>query len=186
MIANILTILRIVLTPIIVSTFYVNSKFSNKIAIIIFVIACITDFLDGFAARKLNIRTKFGEFLDPLADKILILITLFFLAGFQRLSIYGLIPASIIIVREILVVGLRSYIENYANSDDSDSKSSIKETLSVNKLSKWKTFLQMISISFLLNNECYCLFIGEVMLWIASILTIVTAYSYIRKVCSCK
>lgn len=166
LVPNILTILRILLIPIIAGTFYFSSNGAKKVAVIVFLIACVTDFLDGFFARKLKLQTSLGEFLDPLADKILIFITLFFLAGFGKLSIYGLIPASIIIIREILIVGLRSFLS--------------KTIISVSYLAKWKTFLQMLSISMLLMDRKYFSLLGEILLWISAFITVYTGYIYIK------
>lgn len=106
---NILTILRILIIPLVVLTIYIDPKIGRWIAAILFGIAAVTDFFDGFFARRYNQISSFGRFLDPIADKLLVAAVLLVLAATERLSPLGIIPAVIILCREILVSGLREF-----------------------------------------------------------------------------
>ena len=135
-IPNILTLLRILAIPVIILFLEIDSEFYSWIALILYAVACISDFLDGYLARKLEIESSFGRFLDPIADKILVVSVIFILISNK--IIYGVFvyPALVIVIREILVSGLRDF---FAHST---------ETLLVTNLSKWKTLIQMFSLGF--------------------------------------
>lgn len=171
--ANILTLVRILLIPVLVFSFYMGTPEWRFAAAIIFIVGCITDYLDGYVARTYSQISRFGQFLDPIADKLLVSTTLLLLAGFGRISRYSLIPAIIILSREILVSGLREHL------------STIHVTINVSQLAKWKTAVQMLSICFLLvgdTNDSITLAhnIGEGMLWCAALLTIITGFDYVK------
>lgn len=161
--------------------FYVESMMSAWIATICFIIACITDYLDGFVARLLSQTSKLGQFLDPTADKLLVASTLLLLAGFGHIHKHSFIPAIIILCREILVSGLREVLLELSIS------------MPVTRLAKWKTALQMVALSMLMLAyacaktpgflDAYHTFIyniGEVSLWGAGIMTLITGYHYLR------
>ena len=172
--ANILTLFRILLIPFLIIAFYIGSEKARLISALIFIIGCITDYLDGYVARHWSQISRFGQFLDPVADKLLVATTLLLLAGFGRISTYSLIPALTILNREILVSGLREHL------------SDINITIDVSTSAQWKTAVQMVAISLLLigdvkNSMNSVMILGEIMLWIASILTIITGYAYVKK-----
>lgn len=170
--ANILTLFRILLIPVLVASFYIGTPAWRLTAAIIFIIGCITDYLDGYVARTYSQISRLGQFLDPMADKLLVATTLLLLAGFQRISHYSLIPAIIILCREILVSGLREHL------------SDIHITISVSRLAKWKTGVQMLAICLLFVGDTADIVslartIGEAMLWVAAVLTVITGYKYV-------
>lgn len=170
---NLLTFFRIGLIPVIVCLFYFERPLSNWIAASIFILACITDYLDGYFARALKQTTRFGVFLDPIADKLLVAATLLMLVGFGRIQGFTLIPAVIILCREILVSGLREFLAEAHVS------------VPVTQLAKWKTAIQMIALSLLIIEDIPGFIIpidmiGTVGLWIAAFLTLITGFDYLR------
>jgi CDP-diacylglycerol--glycerol-3-phosphate 3-phosphatidyltransferase len=132
---NQLTVLRIILTPVFVWLFLSDSILLNQISFFVYVIAAITDWYDGWLARKFDYITKWGQFLDPLADKIL---TSSAFLVFTAIDVLELWMVIIIIVRDFLITGLRLY---------ADMK---KKTFTTSRLAKWKTFIQMGFIYYLL------------------------------------
>lgn len=171
--ANALTLLRIGLIPFILLTFYVNSATFKLIAATLFILACITDYLDGFVARTFNQETRFGQMLDPIADKLLVATTLLMLVGFDKLSKFSILAAVIILSREILVSGLREYLAQ------------IQINLPVNWLTKAKTAVQMVAIGVLLysdpkNLSIFWQVLGELLLWAAAIITLYTGGHYVK------
>lgn len=171
-IPNILTFGRIIALPFLVISFFMKKPIGDVIAMTIFVLASLTDYADGYIARKFKQSSKFGSFLDPIADKLLITVTLFMLAGFGRIDSYNLIPAVLIVCRELIVSGLREFL------------GAMGLDLPVLKLAKYKTTIQMFAIIFLLFNfelsfSNDVIYIGFIMLWVASILTIITGIKYV-------
>ena len=189
---NLLTIIRIILIPVMIISFFIPWKITNLMVALLFALASITDYFDGYYARLFKVSSDFGRCFDPIADKLLVATALLLLVQFNN-SIWLLIPSIIIICREILVSGLREFLAG------------IKITLRVSKLAKWKTGMQMTAITCLLissKNAEYTyevimnLFnfeksiriglyglienIGLVLLNIASILTVITGYSYLK------
>ena len=172
-IPNLLTIIRIALIPVVVVLFYFDRPLSNWIVASIFIVACITDYLDGYFARVLKQTSRFGMFLDPIADKLLVAATLLMLVGFGRIQGLSLIPAVVILCREILVSGLREFLAEAHVS------------VPVTRLSKWKTAIQMIALTFLIIEDIPGVFlpiaaIGTLGLWIAALLTLITGFDYLR------
>lgn len=172
-IPNLLTLSRIALIPIIMAAFYTDNHLGRWVATLAFICACFTDFLDGYVARLWRQTTRFGQFLDPVADKLLVASTLLMLVGFGRIQSVSFLPAIIILCREILVSGLREYL------------SDIHIKMPVTQLAKWKTAAQMIAISLLLIGDISPFgntvnIIGEGLLWIAAILTLITGYAYLK------
>ena len=172
-IPNILTLLRILIIPVIIIFLEIDTKFYSWLALVLYIIACLSDFLDGYLARKFELESSFGRFLDPVADKILVVSVIFILISNGIIKGVFVYPALIIVIREILVSGLRDF---FAHST---------ETLLVTNLSKWKTLIQMSSLGFLIvSNDfetSYILFIGYFGLTVASIMTIHTGYIYFKK-----
>ena len=175
-IPNILTIGRILVAPILIVVFYFPGELSDWLACIIFVIAAFTDYLDGFFARLYKLQSKFGELLDPIADKVLVSTALALLIMSQTIKGPHVVAAIIIITREILISGLREFL----------AKAQIY--IPVTNLSKGKTVIQMIAISILLAGSTgdqflfnYGIQLGTYLLWMSAILTLWTGYAYLRK-----
>src|SRR3989338_3460936 len=138
---NFLTFVRIALIPVVVGLFYFDRPCSNWLAAAFFILACVTDYLDGYFARTLKQTTRFGVFLDPIADKLLVAATLLMLVGFNRIEGISLIPAVIILCREILVSGLREFLAE------------VHVSVPVTRLAKWKTGIQMVALSCLIIED---------------------------------
>ncbi len=172
-IPNILTLLRILIIPIILVFLEIDNEFYRWLALLLYIIACISDFLDGYFARKYEIESSFGRFLDPIADKILVVSVLFILVSKATINGFFVYPALVIVIREILVSGLRDFFSHSS------------ETLLVTNLSKWKTLIQMFAMGFLMVSNNFetslILNIGYLGLTIASVMTIHTGYIYFKK-----
>ena len=178
-IPNYLTIGRIIIVPIFVISFYLPGFYGDVIPFSLFIIASFTDFLDGLLARMFKEESKLGELLDPIADKIIVAAALILLVMNGTIKNYEVIAAIIILTREILISGLREFL----------AIGRIK--LPVSTLAKYKTFLQMFSISILLTGETgnkiinfqdyNAQTIGIILLWLSSFLTLYTGYEYLRK-----
>ncbi len=175
---NCLTLSRIIIIPVLAVLVMIHKPITDFLACILFILAGITDYLDGKLARAWQQLSDFGRMLDPIADKLLVGILLIVMAGYSRLPYWGLIPAMIILSREILVSGLREYLSLF------------KVSIPVTQLAKWKTTVQMIAIGFLLAGDSSAELlninwlpvgiIGAVLLWIAACLTIITGWGYIQ------
>lgn len=208
-IPNILTVLRLLAAPGLVLMFlYFTRPWADLFALLLFVSAAVTDWFDGYLARTWKQESKFGTMLDPIADKAMVVIALLVITGFMGMNPWILLPATMIIFREVFVSGLREFLGADAG------------TLKVTKLAKWKTTAQMIAISVLfatgmfehyfvmhsfgmdnamvsdvLNNKVedvmglgwkyqgmiWSFWIGVVMLWVAAILTLITGWDYFNK-----
>ncbi|OFX08712.1 MAG: CDP-diacylglycerol--glycerol-3-phosphate 3-phosphatidyltransferase [Alphaproteobacteria bacterium RIFOXYD12_FULL_60_8] len=179
-----LTMGRIVVILPIVATFFVEDPTARWVALWLYTLACVTDFFDGWLARRSNLISDFGRFLDPIADKLLIATLILMLAAFDRFSLWSAVPAAVIICREILVSGLREFLAG------------AKVKMPVTLLAKWKTTSQMFSLGFLIVGDATgervltTLFgwdvllpvqvIGEILLGLAALLTLITGYDYLR------
>jgi len=171
--ANLLTISRILAIPVVIATFYVSGDAARWFCCALFSAAGFTDWLDGHVARRWEQQSELGRFLDPIADKLLVSATLFMLTATGRLSGYAILPALVILCREILVSGLREYLAG------------LSVGVPVSRLAKWKTAIQMVAIGVLIVGDAGwhvmpVVGIGETLLWIAALLTIVTGYDYLR------
>jgi len=206
---NILTVGRLLAAPgIAVAYMLLPSPWSDGVALALFVAASLTDFLDGYLARKWNQVSAFGRMLDPIADKVMVVIALTMLVGLTGGDIALLIPVVVILFREVFVSGLREFLGAKAG------------TLAVTKLAKWKTTVQMVAIAVLLfvripeylfavqSNAMeasqlravlsgaaddpnglrtkFMLYvwsgnIGLTLIWLAAALTLVTGWDYFRK-----
>ena len=173
-IANSLTLTRILLIPLIVFLFLLNEENYRLLIFSLFLLATITDYLDGFFARYMKQVTSFGEFLDPVADKLLVIITLILLIT-ENQNIFFLVPVLIIITREFLVIAIRQRLAEVGDN--------VK--LSVLLISKIKTTIQLISLLLLLFKfplfgiDIYQL--GIHLLQIASFLTLISFFYYVKK-----
>ena len=208
-IPNILTLLRLLAAPGVAIMFlYFARPWADWFALVLFVVAASTDWLDGYLARAWNQQTKFGAMLDPIADKAMVIIALLVITGSSGMNPWILLPATLIMFRETFVSGLREFLGDTAG------------TLKVTKLAKWKTAAQMTAIAVLfstgafqtyfeiaaegmdsatvdaillgdlpdlngiiwkLNGAYYSWWIGIILLWLAMVLTVVTGADYLRK-----
>ncbi len=173
-IPNLLTLIRIWAIPAIVATFFIEGAWASWFGVGLFIVAGVTDYMDGYLARHLNQLSRFGRILDPIADKLLVGSILIMLAWQGRLPNIMVLPAVVILCREILVSGLREFLAE------------IKVGCPVTRLAKWKTTCQMIALPVLMVCEpkvSGCLYefymvVGTIALWGAAILTVMTGYDY--------
>ncbi len=175
---NLLTLSRIAAIPVLVAFVAWHTPLGDVLACAVFAIAAITDYFDGKLARDRAQTSDLGRMLDPIADKLLVGATLMMLAGDGRFTAWGLYPAIVIMLREILVSGLREYLAD------------LRIRLPVTQLAKWKTGFQMGALGTLLAGDTGAAVlhldflpvttIGECLLWGAAILTIVTGWDYLR------
>lgn len=206
---NILTVLRLLAAPGLALVFlYFSRPWADWFALILFVVAAITDFFDGYLARAWKQESKFGAMLDPIADKAMVIIALLVITGFSGMNPWILVPATLILFREVFVSGLREFLGDQAG------------LLAVTKLAKWKTTAQMVAIAVLFSTGAFetylaietegmdnntvgqilrgeladeqgltwkyygmvvSMYAGLVLLWIAAVLTVMTGYDYFRK-----
>ncbi|QAU23579.1 CDP-diacylglycerol--glycerol-3-phosphate 3-phosphatidyltransferase [Dyella sp. M7H15-1] len=174
-----LTLFRVALLPVMVMVFYWPFRGHNLTAAIVFALAGITDWLDGYLARRLNLTSKFGAFLDPVADKLMVAVTLFMLVETHRGGWPGIVMAitsAIIVGREISISALREWMAEIG----------MRATVRVAFLGKLKTAMQMVALIVLIlqhekNAEALRLYhIGEGLLMIAGVLTIWSGLHYLR------
>ena len=189
---NFLTSLRIFIIPLLVLSFYIPGMLSNVVTALLFGIAAITDYFDGYFARAMKAQSNFGKCLDPIADKLLVIVAIVMLIKFNPSNPWILFPGLIIICREVLVSGLREYLAE------------VNIRVPVSTLAKYKTAVQMFGIGGLLlgeNGSAYVLYqwiggyievdvkyllisvigvLAKILFSFAAILTIITGYSYFR------
>jgi len=173
---NILTMFRIGIIPALVVLLYIQEHITGTwaawTALGLYTLGAISDFLDGYIARSMNISSAFGRFLDPIADKLIIAALLLVLAGFDRTPGLWLIPSVVIMMREILIAGLREFLGPH------------KVTLPVSNLAKWKTTAQMFTMGFLIMGDAgnsvlpHTLLIGQIGLCLSAVLTVWTGWAY--------
>ena len=208
-IPNSLTTLRLLAAPMVAVMFlYFTRPYADWFALILFVGASVTDWFDGYLARAWGQQTRFGAMLDPIADKAMVVIALMVIIGFSSWSPWLVLPATVILFREVFVSGLREFLGNTAG------------TLQVTALAKWKTTAQMIAIAVLFSQGIFEHYfgmwswgmdeatigdvltgaeedvlglrtmyegaiwsgrVGLVLLWIAAALTLITGIDYFRK-----
>ncbi len=208
-IPNILTILRLLAAPGIAIMFlYFTRPWADWFALVLFVLAAVTDWFDGYLARLWQQESRFGAMLDPIADKAMVVIALLVVTGFSGMNPWILLPATIILFREVFVSGLREYLGAAAGR------------LKVTRLAKWKTTAQMLALAVLFSQGLFEHFFvmqsygmdeallreimagreedvfglrwkaagaawawwgGVVLLWGAAVLTLLTGLDYLRK-----
>src|SRR5210317_547971 len=146
---NILIVLRLLAAPGVALMFlYFDRPYADWFALILFVSAAITDWFDGFLARAWKQETKLGAMLDPIADKAMVVIALMVIVGYSTMSPWLVLPATVILFREVFVSGLREYLGDTAG------------TLKVTKLAKWKTTFQMVAIAVLFSQGVFEHYLG--------------------------
>ena len=208
-IPNSLTVLRLLAAPgVVVMFLYFHRPWADWFALTLFVGAAITDYFDGYLARLWKQESKFGAMLDPIADKAMVVIAIMVITGYNGMNAFLILPATVILFREVFVSGMREYLGAKANS------------LKVTKLAKWKTTAQMVAIAVLFlgtgleylngvamqgmtpdqyaeavtagladpiracgKRDCASVAndAGFVLLWLAAILTFMTGWDYFRK-----
>ncbi|SEO77697.1 CDP-diacylglycerol--glycerol-3-phosphate 3-phosphatidyltransferase [Salinihabitans flavidus] len=208
-IPNILSVLRLVAAPLIAVMFlYFTRPYADWFALMLFLLAAVTDWFDGYLARLWKQETKLGAMIDPIADKAMVVIALMVIVGYSSMSPWLVLPTTVILFREVFVSGLREFLGDVAG------------TLKVTRLAKWKTATQMIAIAVLFGQGVFEHYlgmsvygmdqalvdqimrgevedlhglrwkyegmvwtgnIGLVLLWIAAALTFVTGAEYCRK-----
>jgi len=206
---NVLTIVRLIAAPMVAVMFlYFTRPYADWFALILFLVAAVTDWFDGYLARAWKQETKLGRMLDPIADKAMVVIALMVIIGFSSWSPWLVLPATVILFREVFVSGLREFLGDTAG------------TLRVTKLAKWKTTCQMIAIAVLFSHGVFehylamsawgmdetliqSVFAGETtdlqglrwkhaamewagliglfLLWVAALLTLITGVDYLMK-----
>ena len=206
---NVLTILRLLAAPAVAVMFlYFNRPWADWFALCLFLAAAATDWIDGRLARAWGQETKLGAMLDPIADKAMVVIALMVIVGYSSYSPWVVLPATVIVFREVFVSGLREFLGATAG------------TLRVTQLAKWKTTVQMLAIAILfaqgvfehyLGMEIYGMgqemfdavlagevedvrglrwmyqgmvvsgYAGLILLWVAALLTVWTGWEYFRK-----
>ncbi|NVK35292.1 MAG: CDP-diacylglycerol--glycerol-3-phosphate 3-phosphatidyltransferase [Rhodobacteraceae bacterium] len=171
---NLLTYGRILAVPAVSACFYFEGHAPRWVALAIFIVAAITDFFDGYLARAWQQQSALGRMLDPIADKLLVSVSLLMLAAIGTIGGWSLVAAIIILCREILVSGLREFLAELSVS------------VPVTKMAKWKTTVQLIAIALLLVGPAGEAVLpgtelaGLIALWLAAILTLYTGYDYFR------
>jgi CDP-diacylglycerol--glycerol-3-phosphate 3-phosphatidyltransferase len=208
-IPNLLSVLRVIAAPCVALAFAVFDRpMADRVAVAIFIGAALTDYLDGILARSMGQESSFGRMLDPIADKAMVVVAIMILTGYNGMNPWLILPATVILFREVFVSGLREYLGSKAG------------TLKVTRLAKWKTTAQMVAIAVLflgtgfeyMNGvalrgmtldqynllvtageadpvracvkwDCasYANIAGLVLIWVAAVLTFLTGWDYFRK-----
>ena len=174
---NVLTISRIVLLAPLLIMIYLPNNQLNLISVILFILIALTDFFDGFFARRQNITSEFGKMLDPIADKLLVVSVLIVLMIKGTIEDLSILPALLIIFREIFISGLREFAANR----------NTQASIDVSQVGKLKTAIQMLSLllilsSLVLKNLIILLNIGIIFLWISMLLALISGYKYYKSV----
>ena len=177
---NLLTLSRILAVPILVFLLWRPTPIDYGITFILYCVVGITDYFDGYLARAQGRISRLGQFLDPIADKIMVAAVIVMLIASRKMSgepvIHGLhiIPALVILLREIIVSGLREFLAE------------LKVSVPVSRVAKWKTTLQLVSVGFLIAGPAGeavlpgTVRIGTILFWGAAILTIYTGWDYLK------
>ena len=176
---NLLTLSRILAVPLLVFLLWRPAPLDYAITFVLYCIVAITDYLDGYLARAWGSISRLGQFLDPIADKIMVAAVLVMLISSRKANpvpeIAGLhlIPALVILLREIIVSGLREYLAG------------VQVSVPVSALAKWKTTLQLVALGALilggaLPHQPWVHLAGLICLWAAAALTLITGYDYLR------
>ena len=177
---NVLTLIRLGLIPVFIILFYLPSDRSNFYAAIIFIVAALTDLLDGYLARKLKLTTKFGAFLDPVADKIIVCTALVLIVEhyalyrdplYPEIGKFITIPAMIIVAREITVSDLREWMAELGK----------RANVAVSWIGKWKTTIQLTAIAGLIwRHSEPVIYASVALLLLATVLTIWSMVMYLK------
>ncbi|MCC6200121.1 MAG: CDP-diacylglycerol--glycerol-3-phosphate 3-phosphatidyltransferase [Moraxellaceae bacterium] len=170
-IPNILTMLRVALIPVLVALAYLPYDWRFLVSALVFLLAAITDWFDGYLARRLNQSTAFGRFLDPVADKLMVAAALVILVQWHHDRVLVVISAIIIVSREITISALREWMAELGK----------RASVAVSYMGKLKTTMQMTAITvLLLNNEALNMYLGFPLLIVAAALTLWSMVIYLR------
>ena len=170
---TILTLLRIVLIPVMVALFYVGTDTARWAALAVFIVAALTDWFDGWLARRTNTGSRLGEMLDPIADKLIVAAALVMMVKDGTIHDYTVIAAIVIVSREILLSGLREYL------------AAAQVKVRVSRIAKLKTAIQMVAICVLIAAPPLVPvwpdidLAGAIGLWVAAALTVYTGWGYL-------
>jgi len=177
---NLLTLSRILAVPILVFLLWKPDPYDYLITFVLYCLVGITDYFDGYLARAQGLTSKLGQFLDPIADKIMVAAVLVMLMASRKadgdppiIQDWSVIPALVILLREIIVSGLREFLAE------------LKVLVPVSALAKWKTTFQLVALGALIlgggfPEQPWMHSVGLVSLWAAAALTLVTGYDYLR------
>ena len=173
-----LTWLRVAAIPLLIGIFYLPNSWlgtadKNLFATALFIMAAVTDWLDGFLARRMKLESAFGQFLDPVADKLIVAAALLVLLNMDRVQVW---VALVIIGREITISALREWMAQIGAS----------KSVAVNMIGKLKTTAQLVAITFLLYDDTLfgwinCAQVGTWLIWVACILTLWSMFYYLQK-----
>lgn len=148
-IPNFLSVLRLIAAPMIAVMFlYFERPYADWFALMLFMVASVTDWFDGYLARLWKQETRLGAMIDPIADKAMVVIALMVIVGYSSMSPWLVLPATVILFREVFVSGLREFLGDVAG------------TLKVTKIAKWKTATQMVAIAFLFGQGVFEHYLG--------------------------
>ncbi len=168
-----ITLFRVALIPLFVLVFYLPFSWANVAATVIFALASISDWVDGYLARSMQLESSFGAFLDPVADKLMVVVIIVLLVQAHP-SIYVALPSVVIVAREISISALREWMAHLGSST----------TVKVSFIGKSKTVSQMFALGFMIFSEPFMglpIFnIGLVIYYIAAVLTIISMVIYLR------
>ncbi|MEC7929390.1 MAG: CDP-diacylglycerol--glycerol-3-phosphate 3-phosphatidyltransferase [Pseudomonadota bacterium] len=170
--ANYITVSRVLLLFPIILFISGDDNFSNWIALGLFLLAGLTDHIDGYVARKTNTTSDLGALLDLIADKLLICITLLYLLSYSN-NIDLIVPSLIIVARELIVSSIRQFL----------AESPARNQIKVSYIAKSKTTLQIISLSFLIispNYDGFFYFVTTILFWLTSLISIYSLYDYLK------
>src|SRR5208282_1963915 len=176
---NLLTYGRIAAVPVVVGCMFWQNILHGGlwlrwVALIIFIVAGVSDFLDGYFARMWRQQSSLGRMLDPIADKLLVSSCLLMLAAEETIRGWSLLAAVVILCREILVSGLREYLAE------------LRVSVPVTRLAKWKTTLQLVAVGFLIAGDAgdavvpIITKVGSMLLWLSALLTLYTGWDYLQ------
>ena len=168
-----ITLFRIALIPLFVIVFYLPFGWANVVATAIFFIACVSDWVDGYLARSMQLESSFGAFLDPVADKLMVVVVIVLLVEANP-SIYMTLPSVVIVAREISISALREWMAQIGSST----------TVKVSFIGKSKTVAQMFALGFMIFSEPLwglpIFDIGLAIYYLAALLTIASMVIYLR------
>jgi len=171
-IPNMLSYFRGAVIPVIMLLFFFDNAFAVWLNVVLFALAGISDYLDGYIARRTGQTTLYGKLLDYSTDKMVVCAALILLVGFDRLTGLWLVPVILIIVREIAIGGVREFMAIHA------------AVAPVSKLGKWKTTMQMVAIGFLIAGPYgemlipHAFVIGKILLLAATVMTVISGWDY--------
>ncbi len=168
-----ITLFRIALIPLFAVVFYLPFAWANVVATIIFTLAAVTDWVDGYLARSLALESRFGAFLDPVADKLMVVVVIILLVEANP-SFWVALPSVVIVAREITISALREWMAELGSGT----------TVAVSYVGKVKTVIQMIALGFMIYSEPFVglpiFTIGLTIYYVAALLTLYSMFIYLR------